>query len=245
MRALLKMSWVEGKLFLREPVGAFFTLVFPLMLLFVFGSVFGNDPNEFMGGLGSVDVSTPAYIGMIIGTVGLMSGPISLAVYRDQGVLRRFRAAPVSPAVVIGAQVIIYFLMTVLGVALLVTAAYFAYDVRLPEDPLGVAAGFCLALASFLAAGFALASALPTARTTQIVATAVFYPMLFLGGAGVPRQVMPETIRRISEFLPLTHVNILISDLWFGKGWQPVSAAVLAGMLVVGLILSARIFRWE
>lgn len=245
MRALLKMSWVELKLFLREPVGAFFTLVFPLMLLFVFGSIFGNEPNSFMGGLGSVDVSTPAYIGMIIGTVGLLSGPISLAVYRDQGVLRRFRATPVKPAVVIGAQVIINFLMTVLGVALLLTAAYFVYHVRLPEDPLSVIAAFFLGLASFLAAGFALASALPTARTTQIVAMAIFYPMLFLGGAGVPRQVMPETIRRVSEFLPLTHVNILISDLWFGKGWQPVSAAVLAGMLVAGLIISARIFRWE
>jgi ABC-2 type transport system permease protein len=245
MRALLKMSWVEFKLFLREPVGAFFTLVFPLTLLFVFGSVFGNEPNEFMGGLGSVDVSTPAYIGMIIGTVGLLSGPITLATYRDQGVLRRFRAAPISPAVVIGAQVIINFLMTVLGVTLLITAAHLVYHVRLPEDPLSVIAAFCLGLASFLTVGFALASALPTARTTQIVAMAIFYPMLFLGGAGVPREVMPETIRRISELLPLTHVNILIGDLWFDKGWQPVSVAVLAGMLVVGLIISARIFRWE
>ncbi len=74
------MTWVEFKLFLREPIGAFFKLVFPLMLLVIFGSIFGNKPEAIMGGLGSMDVSTPAYIAMIIGTVGLMSGPISLVI---------------------------------------------------------------------------------------------------------------------------------------------------------------------
>jgi ABC-2 type transport system permease protein len=166
-------------------------------------------------------------------------------VYREQGILRRFRAAPLRPAAIIGAQVIIYFVVTVLGVALLVAAAYFFYDAHLPEAPLEVFAAFCLSLASFLAIGFVLASITPTARTTQIVAMAIFYPMLFLGGAGVPRQVMPETIRAISEFLPLTHVNILISDLWFGDGWNLVSVAVLSAMLVIGIVVSSRAFRWE
>jgi ABC-2 type transport system permease protein len=245
MRALAKMTWVEFKLFLREPIGAFFTLVFPLMLLVIFGSIFGNKPSEIFGGLGSMDVSTPAYIAMIIGMVGLMNGPISLVTYREQGILRRFRAAPLRPVVIIGAQVIIYFLMTVLGVALLVAAASFIYNVRLPEAPLDVLLAFCLSLASFLAVGFVLASLMPTARATTVVSMAIFYPMLFLSGAAGPRQIMPETVQRISEFLPLTHVNILISDLWFGKGWSLVSVAVLAGMLVIGIIVAARTFRWE
>lgn len=245
MRALAKMTWVEFKLFLREPIGAFFTLIFPLMLLFIFGSIFGNEPSEFMGGLGSMDVSTPAYIAMIVGTVGLMSGPISLVVYREQGILRRFRAAPLRPVTIIGAQVIIYFLMTVLGVALLVAAATTVYHVQLPEAPIEVFLAFCLSLASFLAVGFVLASLMSTARATQIVSMVIFYPMLFLSGAAGPRQIMPETVQKISEFLPLTHVNILISDLWFGKGWSLVSAAMLVGMLVVGVIIAARTFRWE
>ncbi|MBN1428602.1 MAG: ABC transporter permease [Anaerolineae bacterium] len=245
MRALFKMTWVEFKLFLREPIGAFFTLIFPLMLLFIFGSIFGNEPSELMGGLGSVDVSTPAYIAMIIGTVGLMSGPISLVVYREQGILRRFRAAPLRPVTIIGAQVIIYFLMTLLGVVLLVVAAHLVYHVRLPEAPLAVFAAFCLSLASFLAAGFVLASLMPTARTTQVVAMAIFYPMLFLSGAAGPRQIMPETVQKVSEFLPLTHVNILIGDLWFGEGWSLVSVAVLVGMLVIGGTVASRTFRWE
>src|SRR5438445_4516412 len=107
VRAITKMTWVEFKLFLREPVGAFFTLVIPLLLLFVFGSVFGNQPAAIMGGLGSVDVATPAYIAMIVGTTGMMTAPISLVTYREQGILRRYRATPLQPIMVIATQVII------------------------------------------------------------------------------------------------------------------------------------------
>ena len=50
MKSLLKMTWMEAKLFLREPVGAFFTLVFPLMMLFLFGSIYGNKPTPMFNG---------------------------------------------------------------------------------------------------------------------------------------------------------------------------------------------------
>ena len=89
MRGLYKLSVVEMKLFLREPMAAFFTLVFPLMMLFLFGSIYGNKPSPFFGGFGSVDISVPAYTAMIIATSGLMGITIVLATYREQGILRR------------------------------------------------------------------------------------------------------------------------------------------------------------
>jgi ABC-2 type transport system permease protein len=72
MHSLLKLTWTETKLFLREPMAAFFTLVFPVMILFFFGSIYGNEPTPFFGGYGSVDVSVPAYTAMIIATSGLL-----------------------------------------------------------------------------------------------------------------------------------------------------------------------------
>ena len=79
IKTLWKMTWVETKLFLREPMAAFFTLAFPLMVLFLFGGIYGNEPNEMFGGRGTVDMLVPAYMGMIIGTVGLMFVTINMA----------------------------------------------------------------------------------------------------------------------------------------------------------------------
>jgi ABC-2 type transport system permease protein len=97
MRGLLKLTLVELKLFLRNPVGAFFTLIFPLMMLFLFGSIYGNEPSPLLGGYGSVDVSVPAYTAMIIATAGLLSLTIQISIYREKGVLRRLKATPLRP----------------------------------------------------------------------------------------------------------------------------------------------------
>ena len=61
----------------------------------------------------------------------------------------------------------------------------------------------------------------------------------------MPRETMPENIRRIGDFLPLTYVVELLKGLWFGQGWNLGAVAVLLGMLVVGTLLATRTFRWE
>src|SRR4030066_1480863 len=109
MKSLFKMTWMETKLFLREPVGAFITLVFPLMMLFLFGSMYGNTPTPMFGGRGTVDISVPSYTAMIIATSGLMSITITMAAYRENGVLRRLRTTPLSPLTILFAQVIVAF----------------------------------------------------------------------------------------------------------------------------------------
>lgn len=94
------MTKTELKLYLRDPMAVFFTLLFPLMMLFLFGSIFGNESDPDLGGRGSVDVSVPGYIAITIATNAIMGLPINLATYRAGGVLRRFRATPLAPSVV-------------------------------------------------------------------------------------------------------------------------------------------------
>src|SRR5690349_6986990 len=105
IKQLWKITRVEALLMLREPMATFFILLFPLLILFVFGSIFGNDP--FPGtDVGTVDVSIPGYMAMVIGTTAFMSIPVALATYREQGVLRRLRATPLKPAILLGGQLI-------------------------------------------------------------------------------------------------------------------------------------------
>jgi len=241
------MTWMETKLFLREPVGAFFTLVFPLMFLFLFGSIYGNVPQKEFNGQGTVDISVPAYTAMIVATTGLVGLTITMAAYRENGILRRLRTTPINPLVVLMAQVIVLFMMTFLGMILLILAGKLVYHLRFEGNVLSVLAGFTLSSLSFFAIGFVLAGLMPTARTAQVVGMVILYPMLFLSGAGFPRELLPETIIKISRFLPLTYVVTLLRGLWIGETWSQhiTDVLVLAGVLVVGVVVSIKTFRWD
>lgn len=247
MNGLWKLTWIEMKLFMREPAAAFFTLVFPLMVLLIFGSIYGNEPTPFFGGYGSVDVSVPAYAGMIIGSSGLIGLTIIMSMYRERGILRRLNATPVRPQIVLGANVIVGFLMTALGMSLLIVVGKLIFGLRFAGNLLSVFAGFTLSSLSFFALGFVLAGLIPTARTAQVVGMVLFYPMLFLSGAAVPLEVLPEKVRQYTSFLPLTQVVKLLRGLWIGESWSQhwTEAGVLAAMLVIGVVVSAKTFRWE
>jgi ABC-2 type transport system permease protein len=240
------MTWVELKLFLREPAAVFFTLAFPVMVLLLFSSLFGNEPVQGFPDLKSVDVMAPAYTGMVIGTTALLGLPIILAGYRQQGILRRLRATPLHPAMILAAQVLVNLLMTIVGISILIVTAYFVYDLRLPDAPVSVTLAFIIATLSFFALGFVLAGMAPSARTAQILGQVIFFPMFFLSGAaGIPREMFPDTLHRISDFLPLTYVVDLIQDLWIKGSWNLTALAVLLGLLIVSVAISARTFRWE
>jgi ABC-2 type transport system permease protein len=245
MTAAWNMTKTELKLFLRDPMAMFFTLLFPLMMLFLFGSIFGNEPDPDLGGRGSVDVSVPGYLAVIIATNAIMGLPINLATYRAGGVLRRFRATPLRPSVVLGAQVAVGLIFAAVGSALLVVAGRIVFGLHLPEDPAVVVGAVLLSAASIFAFGFILASVLPNARTAQSVAMVVFFPMMFLSGAALPRPLLPETIQDVAQALPLTHVVTLLDDAWSGAGWNFTAMLVLVGVLAAGVVLSTRLFRWE
>ncbi len=247
MKAFFKYTWTEIKLFLREPIGAFFTLLFPLMMLFLFGTIYGNQPQTMFNGYGSVDVSVPAYTAMIIGTTGIMGINITMASYREQGILRRLRVSPLRPAVILSGQVVVIFLMTVAGMGLLVLAGKLVYGMRFEGDLLAVIGAFILGSLSFFSLGFVIASVMPNARTAQVVGMAILYPMLFLSGAGLPLEILPDSLRNFSKFLPLTHVVTLLRGLWIGGTWAQHTTElwVLLGVLVVGIAVSSVVFRWE
>ena len=249
MRGLSKLIKMQFVLFLREPIALFFTLAFPSLLLVLFGAIYGNKPQPAFYGhnFGTVDTMVPAYVGLIIGTIALMSIPIDVAGNRDAGVLRRYRATPLRPMAYLVASVVVYFLVALLGMAFLVAIGKLAFDLHMAGSWLSVIAGFTLSALAFYAAGYLLASVAPTARVAQTVGMVIFFPMMFLSGAGMPIQMMPEGVRRISDVLPLTYVVQLMQGLWFGESWGShlTPVVVLVGLLVVGVVLSARTFRWE
>jgi ABC-2 type transport system permease protein len=247
MRGLKKLILAQMALYLREPAAMFFTIIFAPMLLLLFGSIYGNKPNAFFGGRGVVDVSVPSYMALIIISVGFMSIPISVGSNRDAGVLRRFRVTPLRPSAYIIANIMTYYVMTALGAVALVVVGKAVYGLRFDGNAVSVWGGFTLSALAFFALGYLIAGIAPTARIAQSIGMIAAFPMMFLSGSAIPLEVLPQSIRKISSFIPLTHVVTLMRGLWAGEGWgrHLTEVAVLGGVLVAAMALSARFFRWE
>jgi len=247
MKSLLKMTWMEAKLFLREPMSAFFTLVFPLIYFFMYGMISGNEPTPMYGGQRTIDVAIPSLTAVIIGITGLMSTTITMATYREKGILRRLRTTPVSPLIVLAAQVVVVFAMTCLGMLLLIAAGMLVYHVRFEGNAFSVLGGFVLSSLSFFGIGFILAGTMPTVRTAWVVAMVLLYPMLFLSGAFFTVELLPAAVQKVSAFMPLTYVVNLLRGLWTGQPWGDhlLDVGVLAALLVVSVLVSVKTFRWE
>ena len=247
MRGLKQLTVMNFKLYLREPIATFFTLAFPPLLVLLFGAMYGNDPSQLYGGYGTMDITMPAYTALILGTIGLLGVPITTSGYREQGVLRRFRATPMRPLTYIVADLLTNLVMTLLGMIILIGVGWALYKVRFEGQVLSVFVAVVFSGLTMFSIGYLIASLAPGARTAQVIGMVIFYPMMFLSGASIPLEVMPEGVRRIADFLPLTHVVTLLRGLWFGEGWGEhlTEVVVLGGILVVGAGLAARFFRWE
>lgn len=247
MRGLGQLTLTDIRLYIREPIAIFFTIVFPPLLVVLFGVISGNEPNEISGGLGVMDVAMPAYAAMVLCIVGFMAIPVNICSQRESGVLRRYRCSPLRPRVFITADVLCNLLMALLGVLALVVTGWLLYGVAFGGNALVVAVAIVFCACSMFSIGYLIAALVPNARTANIVGLLLLYPMMFLSGATIPAEVMPDSVRKIAQFLPLTYAVRLLKGLWFGKPWSDFlfATAVLLGVFVVCSVLATRFFRWE
>jgi ABC-2 type transport system permease protein len=249
MRTLLRLSWVEVKLFLREPLTVVFSLALPLIILFVLGGVFGNEPagpgDEIVyRGVGPMSYYVPAYLALVVASVCVISIPSHLAGNRERGVLKRFHASSVSAIAVAGAEVAVAFLLSAASAVILLVAASLAYGYQLAESIPMVLAVFAIVTAGFAAFGMFLGAVLPTARAAQAVGMLVWFVMLFLGGAGPPPEVLTEGMRTVAYFTPLWHAVQMMQDAWLGLD-AGLSWWIFGGIALLSAVLGLRFFRWE
>ena len=247
MRGFGKLLLTDIKLYIREPISTFFTLAFAPMLVVIFGAIYGNAPSALFGGRGSMDVSIPAYIGLIVAGVGILSMPINISAQRESGVLRRFQASPLKPLAYILADLVSNLVVTILGIIILLIVGKLMYSVHFAGSAFSVMVAVLLGCLAMFAIGYLIASLVPSARAGQVIGMVLLYPMMFISGAGMPLEIMPETIRNIARFMPLYYVVNLTKGLWFGESWSVhlLDVAVLLAIMMIGFGISSRIFKWK
>ena len=247
MKSQIQWIIIEFKCFFRSFVTVFFTLIFPPLFLLLFGEIYGNEPSPLFDGLGSMDASLPAYICMIVCVTGIMSLPLSLISYRENKILKRFKATPTTPTQIIVAQIVVNLLMTLVGTILLVIIARLRYSAILPENVLNVAIAFLLGILCVFSIGFVIASVIDNARAATAVANVVYFPMLFLSGATIPLETMPDAVQDISQFIPLTHVVQIMKGAWSGAPLSDFGGQIFILLAIASVCTTVSIFsfKWD
>jgi ABC-2 type transport system permease protein len=245
MSLLAKMSWLEQKLFLREPLTVLFALALPLVILFVMGGVFGNESTpEVYRGVGAMNYYVPAYVALVTASVGLISLPTHIASDRERGVLKRYRASGMPAWTLVGSQIVVTFTISTVSALVLVAVAIPTHDVVGPDSILRVVGGFVLVALLFAAIGVLLGAILPSSRAAQALGVLLWFVLLILGGAGPPPEVLTGAMGTVGELTVLRQAIEVMQDGWLsldpGYSWL-----IVAGITLSAGFAAIRFFRWE
>ena len=243
LKGLFKLTWLELKIFLREPLGVIGSIVVPVAVFLVLGRI-GQGAAQAPAVVGP---DLPTMAALFISLSAALSLVAILAIYREGGILKRLRATPLRPYTILSAHVLVKLLTTLATVAALMLAGkrYFPAGVDIPYVPFALAV--LISTLSILSIGFIVASVVPTARFAQPVGTLLFYPMIVLSGLFFPIAILPGYAQMLSRLLPVSYAVSLMRGIWRGEGWiaHAGDVAALAVVFAICVTLSARVFRWE
>ena len=247
-RGLWKLTWLEIKIFLREPMGAFGTILFPVLVFVVAGRLLGSRvPQSSIATTGFIRVGLPVLASVLMALSGVLSLVTIISIYREGGILKRLRATPLRPQIILTAHVLVKLALTVASLALLVLAGKRFYPVSVDVPVFGFTMALLISTWSIMSIGFLIASIVPTARFAQPIGAAILYPMLALCGLFVPLQSLPPALQAAARVLPLTYAVSLLQGIWKGEAWSAHigDVAALVAVFAICTALSSKVFRWE
>ena len=247
LKGFLKLSWIEMKVFLREPMGVVASLLLPVVLFVIVARAL-----RFSSGGSGIPVSRLPFNITILTSMLIVLGAAQslvaiMAIYREGGILKRLRATPLSPVTILGSHVLVKLAFTLATMVLMILAGRRVLPGAMPEDAASFIAAVMLGTTSILSFGFVMASLVRSARFAQALGAAMTYVMLALSGVFIAVDKLPVWLRVVAYALPTTHAVTLMHAVWAGEGWgsQLVTVGALGAIFVVCIAFSARWFRWE
>src|SRR5271168_318724 len=248
LRGLWKLTWLEIKIFLREPLGAFGTIFIPVLVFLLLGRVLGRGlPPSSLAANSFMQVGLPVLASILIAVNAVLSLVTIISIYREGGILKRLRATPLRPQTILAAHVIVKLLLTAATVTLMVAAGKRYYPVGIHVAFVKFTIALLISTFSVLSIGFLIASIVPTARFAQPIGAVIMYPMLAICGIFAPIAVLPPVLRMLAKADPLTYAVSSLAGMWKGDAWAAHlgDLAALAVVFAAFTALSAKVFRWE
>jgi ABC-2 type transport system permease protein len=245
MRLFVHELRVQQLLFWRNREAAFFSFLFPIILLVLLGSVYGDDEIE---GVSGSTFLLAGLIGYGVAATAFASLAITLVVRREAGLLKRVRGTPLSPATYLAAVIASMVIVIAMQAAAQVLIGRFLLDADWPASPASFVAVLVIGAASFAALGLAVTTLVRTGEGSSAVVNAIYLPMAFISGAFFSPRDLPRFLEVLSEALPLTYLLRLIRSTFIEGETLTSSPGALSAVLVwglFGLVVAARMFRWE
>ena len=245
--ALLRLTQVELRLFLRERAAIFWGVGFPVVLLIIFGAIpgFRSPVSKALPGVSILDAYVPILFAFVLAMLALNVVPPVLAGYREKGILRRLATTPVGPGRILAAQLIVNISMAIVTLVVLLALAKIAYHVPLPRQAAGFVLALALAIVALFGLGMVIAAVATTGRMANAAGAILFFPLMFFSGLWLPIASMPAVLQHVSHVTPLGAAVQALTDAWAGHFPHPVQLITLAVYAIVLPALAARSFRWE
>lgn len=245
LRGLFKLTWLETKIFLREPLGVIGTVGFPILLFLLMRRMGRGAPRNALPPLLAGDL--PILAAAMVSLSAVVSLVAIIAIYREGGILKRLRATPLQPVTILLAHVIVKLGFTALSLVVLILMGARSLGPTGGAPVLSFAVALLFTTLCLLSIGFIIASLVPTARFAQPLATLVVYAMLGFSGLFVSLDRMPAGLQLLARLMPMSYAVSLLRGIWHGEGWlaHAPEAGILAVMFVAFTALASRVFRWE
>jgi ABC-2 type transport system permease protein len=245
---------IEIKQFLRSRESVVFTMAFPVIMIFIFASIFTWDITP---GVKFTQYFITGMIATGLLTVGFQSLAIQIPMERDKGVLKRLRGTPMPKWVYFAGKSIMVLAIgiTEMVILLAVSAALFGLD--LPSSArawLTFAWVSALGITACTLCGIAFSSVARTARSGPAVATPVALVLQFTSGVFFVFTDLPTWMQQVAALFPLKWMcqglrSVFLPSSFAGiepaGSWELGKVAlVLGAWCVIGLVLCLTTFRW-
>ena len=236
MRGLWKLTWIEIKIFLREPLGAIGAIGIPVLVFLVGGRLAGRRAALASPAASNfLRVGIPVLASVLIAIGAVLSLVTIIAIYREGGILKRLRATPLRPQT----NLTVKLLLSAAALALMVLVGKRYYPVGIHVPLLGFTMALLISTWSILSMGFLIASTVPTARFAQPIGAVIMYPMIAVSGLFVPVESLPPAAQAVARVVPLTYAVSLLEGIWKGDSWwahaSDVTALVAASIVCTAL----------
>ncbi|HEU4906293.1 MAG TPA: ABC transporter permease [Solirubrobacterales bacterium] len=238
----------DQKIFWRNPAAVFFTVLFPIVLLLIFATVFGDQTIDVAGGIEITTYYVPAIITLAVVSATMQTLAMSLVIAREEGRLKRGRGTPMPAWVFIAGRVGNSIVVAALMLALVALLGRLLYGVPIPwERAPELLVVLVVGAASFCCLGIALTAAIPSQDAAAPIANVILLPLYFLSGVFIPDDELPSGVIGFADHFPIRPFFQSFFDAYvLGSGptlaWDHLAVVAIWGL--AGLLLAVRFFRW-